>query len=281
MRVSTIAFAAALGTLALPAAAEMNFNRIASFPVVQNLPDGADMNTETSPEIIDVTADGMTLVYTDSPAGQIGMVDITDPANPTAKGGVVLDGEPTSVAVVGKTAFVGLNTSESFVNPSGAILAIDTSSGEITASCDLGGQPDAVAKAPDGSFLAIAIENERDEDLDDGVIPQMPAGTLAMVDLAGEALDCDTLRFADLTGLADVAPSDPEPEYVAINDLGEVLVTLQENNHLAVVSREGAVLSHFSAGSVDLENIDATDERAALIFTENQPGRVREPDMAT
>lgn len=280
MRASMLALAAALGATALPAAAE-NFNRIASFPVVQNLPEGMDPATETSPEIIDVTADGLTLVYSDSPAGQIGMVDITDPANPQPKGGVALDGEPTSVAVVGSIAFVGLNTSESFVDPSGAILAIETETGEIAGSCDLGGQPDAVAKAPDGSFLAIAIENERDEDLADGVIPQMPAGTLALVDLAEGALDCATLRFADLTGLAEVAPSDPEPEYVAINALGEVLVTLQENNHLAVISRAGEVLSHFSAGAVDLEGIDATDERAALFFDERQSGRLREPDAAT
>jgi hypothetical protein len=38
------------------------------------------------------------------------------------------------------------------------------------------------------------------------------------------------------------------------------------------------VLSHFSAGAVDLEGVDLTDEQAALIFTESQPGRVREPD---
>jgi hypothetical protein len=37
--------------------------------------------------------------------------------------------------------------------------------------CDLGGQPDSVAASPDGRYLAVAIENERDEDLDDGVIP--------------------------------------------------------------------------------------------------------------
>ncbi|MEL6588351.1 MAG: esterase-like activity of phytase family protein, partial [Pseudomonadota bacterium] len=123
--------------------------------------------------------------------------------------------------------------------------------------------------------------NERDEDLDDGVIPQMPAGNVTMIDLTAEGLpDCDTLRVADLTGLADVAPSDPEPEYVTINGEGEVAVTLQENNHLVVLSKAGEVLSHFSAGAVDLTGIDATDERGAMIFDETQEGRVREPDAA-
>jgi hypothetical protein len=37
--------------------------------------------------------------------------------------------------------------------------------------------PTAVAVSPDGSFVAVAIENERDEDLGDGRVGQMPAGT--------------------------------------------------------------------------------------------------------
>jgi hypothetical protein len=65
---------------------------------------------------------------------------------------------------------------------------------------------------------------------------------------------------------------------VDINAEGEVVVTLQENNHIVVLSRAGEVQSHFSAGAVDLEGIDATDERGALIFDEAQPGRLREPD---
>lgn len=271
----------AIALCAGAASAEMNFNRIASFPVVKNMAEGEDTQRETSPEIVDATADGQTLVYTDSPLKVIGFVDIADPANPGPLGNMAVGGEPTSVAVIGGTAFVGVNTSESYVAPSGKLISVDIASKTETGSCDLGGQPDSVAKAPDGSFIAVAIENERDEDLNDGIIPQLPAGSLAMVDFKDGALDCSTLRFADLTGLAEIAPSDPEPEYVSINGLGEVVVTLQENNHIAVVSKAGAVLSHFSAGSVDLTGIDATDERGALLFTESQQGRKREPDAVT
>ncbi|APX12871.1 esterase-like activity of phytase family protein [Tateyamaria omphalii] len=261
--------------------AAKNFNRIASFPVVTNMAEGEDTTRESSPEIIDVTADGMTLVYTDSPLEALGLVDITDPANPQPGGNIALEGEPTSVAVIGSTAFVGINTSESFTNPSGKMLAIDVGDGSVIASCDLVGQPDSVAKAPDGSFVAVAIENERDEDLNDGVIPQLPAGSLQMINVVDGSLDCDSIATADLTGLADVAPTDPEPEYVSINGLGETVVTLQENNHMVVVARDGSIVSHFSAGAVDLEGIDATDERGALIFTESQMGRLREPDAVT
>lgn len=266
-----------LATAALtPAYAEMNFNRIASFPVTSNF-DGA-VPDETSAEIIDATADGMILVYTDSPAGVIGAIDITDPAAPAPKGTLAVDGEPTAVSIIGNTAFVGVNTSESYTAPSGFVKAVNLADMSITATCDLGGQPDSTARAKDGSFIAVAIENERDEDLGDGRVPQMPAGDLVMIDVADGTLDCGTLRRASLTGLADVAGEDPEPEFVDINDLGEVVVTLQENNHIAVVAKDGSLVSHFSAGAVDLDGIDTTDERAALTFDQSQLGRLREPD---
>ena len=259
-----------------------HFNRIASFPVVTNMAAGEDTSRETSPEIIDVTADGMTLVYTDSPLEALGRIDITDPANPKPLGNIALDGEPTSVVVPAAHAIVGVNTSASYTEPSGYIASINVASGAEANRCDLGGQPDSVAVAPDNAFVAVAIENERDEDLGDGRTGQLPGGFLVMVGLTEDGvLDGDTFSSVDLAGLAGVSPEDPEPEYVSINSLGETVVTLQENNHLVVVSRDGTVLSHFSAGAVDLDTIDATDERAALIFDESQPGRLREPDAVT
>ncbi|MGC9419359.1 MAG: esterase-like activity of phytase family protein [Rhodovulum sp.] len=263
------------------ATADMTFNRIASFPVVQNMAEGEDTARESSAEIIDATADGMTLVYTDSPLGVLGLIDIADPADPAPRGNIALDGEPTSVAVIGTTAFVGVNTSESYTAPSGKMMSIDTATGAVTGSCALAGQPDSVAKSPDGRFLAVAIENERDEDLNGGALPQLPAGSLQILPLSDGALECGAISTVDLTGLAGIAPTDPEPEYVSINAQGEIVVTLQENNHIVVVSQDGAVLSHFSAGAVDLDGIDATDERGALIFTESQQGRKREPDAVT
>ncbi|NBS11549.1 MAG: esterase-like activity of phytase family protein [Gammaproteobacteria bacterium] len=278
----TLIASAVIGLLAGPAIAgghaSLNFNRIASFPVVENMAAGEDRSRETSSEIIAATADGMTLVYTDSPLGVLGFIDIRNPRAPRPLGNLDLGGEPTSVAIIGQTAYVGVNTSPSYTAPSGYLAVIDIATRTKTQQCDLGGQPDSVAAAKDGSFIAIAIENERDEDLNDGQIPQMPAGNLTMFDTAANGLNCDSKRVADLTGLAAIAPSDPEPEFVDINSKGEVVVTLQENNHIAIVDRTGKVVSHFSAGQVDLTNIDATDERGALVFNETQNGRLREPD---
>lgn len=280
MKINRLALTAALlcSTAAVGAAHADAFNRIASFPVAGNLPEGADAGTATSSEIIAATEDGMTLVYSDSPLGAIGIVDITDPASPKAGGAVMMDGEPTSLVVRGGRAFVAVNTSQGFTEPSGVLQIVDLADRSVTESCDLGGQPDSVAIAADGSFLAIAIENERDEDLDDGAIPQLPAGAVAIVPLTDGTPDCASMVSADVTGLATVAPTDPEPEFVDINDAGEIVVTLQENNHIVVLDREGNVLSDFSAGSVQLDNVD-TEEEGAITFGGSQE-RKREPDAA-
>jgi len=266
----------ALGA-AMPALAEMNFNRIASFATPLNMAAGEDVARETSAEIIAVSEDGMTLVYTDSPLGVIGLIDITDPKAPKPLGNIAVGGEPTTAQIIGDKAFAGVNTSESFTDPSGKLLTVDLATKAIVAECDLGGQPDSVAKAPDGSFLAIAVENERDEDVNDGAMPQMPAGFVVKLPIVDGAVDCANLLKIDVTGLAAVAGDDPEPEFVAINDAGEIAVTLQENNHIVLIGADGVVASHFSAGTVDLAGID-TKRDGKLDFTGTQDGRLREPD---
>ncbi|MCT4554926.1 MAG: esterase-like activity of phytase family protein [Pelagimonas sp.] len=274
-----ICLTSALALTASAAAAEMNFNRIASFATPLNMAAGQDTMRETSAEIIAATADGMTLVYTDSPLGVLGRIDITDPRNPKPLGNIALEGEPTSVAIAGDFAITGVNTSESYTDPSGFLASINIADGTVTDSCDLGGQPDSVAIAKDGSFATVAIENERDEDLGDGRTGQLPAGFVVKIGLTSEGvLDCDTLQKIELTGLAEVSPEDPEPEFVDVNGLGEIIVTLQENNHMVVIGADGAVLNHFSAGAVDLNNIDTLDERGSLDFDKAQPARKREPD---
>jgi sugar lactone lactonase YvrE len=270
-----IPLAAVLLAGAAVGAQAQTFNRVSSFPVPANLPNGTDH--ETSSEIVTASDDGMTLIYSDSPLGAVGMVDISDPAAPRAKGVVMVDGEPTSVKAHERKVYAAVNTSESYANPSGYLAIVDIDGGALAKSCDLGGQPDSIAMAHDASFLAVAIENERDEDLNDGVIPQMPAGYVAIIPMKDGAPDCEAMIRADVTGLAGVAPEDPEPEFVDVNAAGEIAVTLQENNHIVVLDRSGAVLSHFSAGAVDLEDVDLKRD-GAIRPTQAQPGRLREPD---
>lgn len=265
-----------LSGTALNASAAEYFDRIASFPITANLPTDADKKGETVAEIISASEDGNLLVYTDSPRKSLGFIDITDPAAPKPGGQLALGGEPTSVKVVGGTALVAVNTSESFTNPSGKLVLVDLANRKIASECQLPGQPDSVSA--NAGVLAIAIENERNEEINDGAIPQLPAGTLAIGNFNGSAIECSALKTVALTGLAAVAGEDPETEFVDVNDEGKIVVTLQENNHIVVVDgKTGKVESHFSAGQVDLKNID-TKKDGKIELSGSMNAVVREPD---
>ncbi|MBC6445326.1 MAG: hypothetical protein GDA50_07895 [Alphaproteobacteria bacterium GM202ARS2] len=252
------------------------FEKAGEFPV-------ADNGFSKAAEILAIKSDQETLLYTDSPAGLLGFVDIQDPSSPVANGVLALLGEPTSVGVAGKHAFVAVNMSESFLEPSGHLSVVDLNRREIDRRCSVGGQPDAVAISPDERFVAVAVENERDEDLNDGALPQLPAGHLAIFDLGEDRTirNCGSARIVALTGLSQVGGDDPEPEFVAINDDNLAAVTLQENNHIVIVDLAlGAVVNDFSAGTVDLENVDLTDDNRVAL-TESLPDVPREPDAIT
>ena len=151
----------------------MNFNRVSTFPICTQIDGTCNTDTRTMAEIVVAANNGMTLVYADSKQENIGFVDISDPTDPLPDGVVQVDGEPTSVAVLGGLALAAVNTSEDYVNTSGVLVAIDIATRLIVKTWDLGGQPDAVTVSKDGKFVVVAIENERDEDLGDGAPPQV------------------------------------------------------------------------------------------------------------
>lgn len=270
-----VAFAALAAVQVTPATAAAHdrphpreWKRLATFPAHLN----SSAADPAAAEIATVTGDGRTVVYTDSPGERLGFVDITDPARPRPAGTLAVGGEPTSVARLGGLLLAAVNTSVSFTDPSGELVVIDARTRGIRRTIDLGGQPDAVAVAPGGRYVAVAVENERDEDVADGALPQLPAGFLAVLDTRTWAV-----TRVDLTGLAGVAPGDPEPEYVSVNDRAEAVVSLQENNHLAIVDlRTATVVRHFPAGTVTVTGVDTEDDNR--IVTDDTITAEREPD---
>jgi hypothetical protein len=269
---------------------DLYFTHTGSFKVYKNLAADEDPASETVAEIVTASSDGNTLIYTDSPMERIGFVDISNPAAPVAGGFLALAGEPTSVSVAGNYALVGVNTSQSFTHPSGHLAVVDIhniSNPVLVRNIDLGGQPDSVDVSPDGHLAAVAMENERDEEAcvltdgsqiaeaygednedlcDDlggemGALPQFPAGNLAVINLVGAPAQWSPV-FVDLTGLADVVPEDPEPEYIDINMDNLAALSMQENNHIVIVDLESAsIINHFPAGSVTLEGVDGTKNK--------------------
>jgi hypothetical protein len=265
---------------------DWSFQRVGTFANYRNAPIGET----TVSEIIAATADGKTLVYTDAARGTVGFIDIKNPASPQPAGKVTLDPDPsdtieyspTSVDVLGnRYALVTADTSQSKATPSGQLVVIDIASREIVTELDLGGQPDSAKISPDHRFLAIAIENERDEDVVvDGVeggLPQAPAGCLAVIRLQGPPSNWFR-QDVSLTGLAALYPDDPEPEFVDVNHANQAVVTLQENNHIVIVDLASrTVVSHFPAGAVTLAGVDLTDN-LVISLTETATGVRREPD---
>lgn len=106
-----------------PDLAAAHFQRIATYLVCENTSCDRNSIEETVAEIVAASKDGNTLIYTDSPTGKIGFVDIRDAENPVGLGTLNTSGEPTSVAVSGDYVLVAVNTSTSFVAPSG-VLAV-------------------------------------------------------------------------------------------------------------------------------------------------------------
>lgn len=270
------------------------YHRAATYPVYLNRPAGEAADTETVAEISTVTPDGNTVIYTDATAKRIGFLDIRDPARPAGLGTLSLaelghaDDQPTSVVAHGEFVLVVVDTTGGdYAKPSGRVDIVRVADRTRVHSIDLGGQPDSIAISPDGTFAAIAMENQRDEEFtpaggEEGDLPQPPTGFVQLVDLTG-APDAWTARKVDFdTAAARAAgldtPEDLEPEYVSINSRGQVAVTLQENNGIAVIDgTTGEVTSIFDAGSVAVDGVD-TAEDGVLDQTGSVPDSPREPD---
>jgi hypothetical protein len=248
------------------------FQHVGTFDVMHG-------NGSAVAEIVDVTVNGKQLVYTDSETNSIGFVDISDPAKPAGQGTLQVGGEPTSLAILDPLVLVGVNTSDgNYANPSGRLVVVHRNNRNIVAVHELGGQPDSIALAPDRKRAAIVIENERDEDLDDGLIPQNSSGKILIVDLHGSAKKWSVTE-ADLSPVAAAAfaGDDLEPEFVDINEENEAVVSFQENNHLAIVDLvTGQTVNQFSAGAVALFDVDT--EENDLIELNTDITKRAEPD---
>lgn len=235
-------------------------------------------------EIIAVTPDEQTFVYTDSATGSIGAVSLKNPRSPRQLWTLELGGEPTSVAITrdGRRALVAVDTTDgAFATPSGHLASVDLRRRTVEVRVDLGGQPDSVALTHDSRTVAVAIENQRDEEVVvggvQGGLPQAPAGFLAVVDLVGSPKKRQADRV-DLTGLeGGLFASDPEPEYVDVNRQGVAAVTLQENNAVALVDlARRSVIRSFSAGAVVRDDADTADD--GVIAFDDVLVAPREPD---
>ncbi len=255
------------------------FNRVASFAAASNHLPERIAGKKSVAEIVAATRDGQLLAYTDSEQQGLGLVDIQNPDQPQAAGFVPLAGEPTSVVITRGLALVAVDSSTSFLEPKGELAVVDLKRKAVVATCNLHGQPDSLALDASARHLVVVLENQRDEGFNKGALPQLPGGSLNILPLDRRGMpDCTRMHPVGLSGLAQVAGDDPEPEFVKINRQGMAVVTLQENNHIALVDvAKRQVVRHFSAGTVTVAGVDT--QRDGVIRPVNQiDAALREPD---
>ena len=275
------ALAAACMQAFIPAHAQaqtQNFNRIATFESFRNVPAGRTVSKKSVAEIVAASQDGRLLAYTDGEQKGIGLIDITEPDTPKAAGFIPVEGEPTSVVFLDRKIVAAVDASKLFFQPEGHLVTIDIATRKVVESCNLQGQPDSIALDKLGRNIVVVLENQRDEGLNKGALPQLPAGNVTILPIKNGVPDCTGAHPINLTGLADIAPTDPEPEFVKVNDKGLAVVSLQENNHLVLIDvAKRTVVRHFSAGSVNLNQIDRKRD-GVISPTESITGLLREPD---
>lgn len=240
-------------------------------------------------EITAYYPDGEQLFVVNSGAGQIEVLDVSDPTNPTqdavldAAADVENGGGANSVDVVGDLAVVAVEAS----NPqnTGFAALYDAADLELLNVVAVGALPDKVTISPDGNYVLTADEGEPDFEEPAGERTD-PNGSVSVIDVrdGATAATAETLTFeafddrvAELReeGVrvigASAEDNDPvpsrdfEPEFVTVApDSETAYVTLQENNAVAVIDVPGAeIVDVVGLGSKDFSlpghEFDASD----------------------
>ena len=248
-------------------------------------------------EIADVTPDGKTVIYTNAGDGNIGFVDISNPAAPTFLGDLAVDGEPTSVGISpdGAWAFVAVIV----ISPSageappvivpGKLYVIDIATRTVAGTINVGTQPDSVKVGTvDGEVVVVvAIENQPivvvDGLVTDDEEPGLPGdisapGLVQVVTINESDIAASTVADVEIPASAMTAaglgfPDDPQPEFVDIFGT-TAAVSLQENNGIAIIDLEGPSLVRvFSTGVATNRPADLTDNDT-IDFSEMFPADV-------
>ncbi len=201
---------------------------------------------EGAAEIVAYDTTAQRLVFINSDANALTILDISDPANPTLVAEIASDDPEVdgvnSVAIARgliAAAFEGVET-----DSPGKIVVMNND-GVVLTTFEAGVLPDMITFSPDGNMILTANEGEPG---DDYLVD--PEGSVTVVDISGglESAEARTITFTDfnsqrarLTGMgvrlfgpgATVA-QDLEPEYLTIQG-DSAYVSLQENNAFAVL----------------------------------------------
>lgn len=249
---SRIAMVATSVLLAAATATAQSFDRVSSFPTALNL-DADAGGADTSAASIAVADDGATLAYADRRLGAIGFIDLSDPEHPLPGGRFAVDGAPTSVAIAGETMLASVDGDRA-ASTGGFLLATSLDGRVERTRCDFGGRIVSFSLAPDGAFVAIAIEEPRD------VGEPGAAGRVVLVPLSDGVPICGGGVRADLSA---AAPIDARPTFVDVNADGSIAVALGFSGHIVILDPDGGVVAQFPTGAaVTASPDDASGQEA-------------------
>ena len=264
------------------------FQRVSYFPICKQIDNNCNTDIETNAESIVVSNDGMTVIYTNGYLDTVGFVDITDVTNPLGLGEIDLsqigDGinqsnnNPYGLAVCGDYVIVAIDTT-SGSSSTGRLTVFDIATQEQIRDIFLTG-----SGAPYGidvndsvtcTKVAITIRNTYGK------------GSVGILDVSDQTdPDTWTLNEIDLVGQLsnDIAWGniDPEPKRVSLRNSDNLaVITMQLNNGLVILDTDTySVTNSFSAGVVDLEYVDVTDNNV-IDQTDTLKDVKREPDGVT
>ena len=231
-----------------------------------NLSQLSTFTSEDGAEIVAYDSTTQRLFVTTGDTVEI--VDISNPANPTKFGEIfitdVLDdnfsaGGANSVAV--KNGIVAIAVEAENKQDNGKVLFYSTD-GELLYGVTVGALPDMVTFSPDGNKVIVANEGEPNDTYDND-----PEGSISIIDISNglsnvtdanvttasftgfndrkqELINKGVRIFGETAdGTAATVAQDLEPEYIAVSADGKTaVVTLQENNAIAIVDIETAIV---------------------------------------
>lgn len=222
---------------------------------------------------------------------EVSVFDITDIDNPIKRPSLTLNGvgKPNSVSVSNGKLAVAVEAFDKQAN--GYIKIYDTETLTFLTAYGTGALPDMVTFSPDGKYLVSANEGEPNNDYTND-----PYGSITIVNIDDSS--ASTISFSGFEsqlnalkekGFRVFGPNaslamDVEPEYVAVSeDSKTAWVTLQENNGVAKVNLEAAVIEAiyplgFKDHSLPGNEIDPSNKDDQMVLANYPVFGIYQPD---
>ncbi len=127
-------------------------------------------------------------------------------------------------------------------------------------------------------FVGLALSPDKQYAAISSMVPE-GAGAVYIIDISAEdPISWSDPKMVNITGLSGVTnPDAPHPASISINEENKAVVSLPKNNAFVMIDVESAsVIESVTQGSVDLTNVDLTDN--GIIDQSDSTSVLREAD---